>query len=233
MSKINWPEIKEYAQLMALNLFVRFKNLNEYMKVMFNFYGNPAFAKADSYLTLSYLFKNPFQISKRFLMDKGECELQPYGETPLTTLELIADESRLSISDTIYELGCGRGRSCFWLNQFIGAKVVGVEQVPEFVQRAKEVAEKFNVKGLEFRNEDMLKCDLKDATAVYIYGTGYPAEFINRLARHLEKLPRGAKVISVSYPISEYAPKVAFEVMKRFPARFTWGTTDVYIQQRI
>jgi hypothetical protein len=38
-------------------------------------------------------------------------------------------------------------------------------------------------------------------------------------------------VITVSYPLTDYAPD-AFEVVKQFEAPFTWGTADVFLQLR-
>lgn len=241
MSKVDWPTIKEhsqhygskakeYSQLLGLNFYVRLKNFFEYVRVVFKYYGRLAFAKVDSYITLSYLFNNPFKISKRFLLSKGECDVHTYGETPLTTLDKIALECRLTANDRVFELGCGRGRTCFWLHEFIGCSVVGIDHVPEFIERANEVKKKYDVKGVEFQLEDILKADLKGATAIYIYGSCYSEDFIQRLAEKLSTLPSGAKVITVSYPLTEFAPKAPFEVMNRFPARFTWGTADVYLQ---
>lgn len=222
--------IKEYLSLFLLNLKVKMRNFAEYIKVLSNYYSNFSFAKMDAYLVFSYLFNNPFTVSKRFLMSRHEKEIHTYGETPLTTLDYIAKECRITPRDTVFELGCGRARTCFWLNQFIGCNVVGVDHVPEFIKRANQVKAKFDVKGVQFRLEDLLKTDLKGATVIYLYGTCFPDAFIEALVQHLSQLPKGTKIITVSYTLIDYTKAEQFEVLKRFPAQFTWGPGDVYLQ---
>ncbi|CUI16390.1 conserved hypothetical protein [Candidatus Protochlamydia naegleriophila] len=227
LSHLSW---REYAQLVGLNLKTKLTNAIEYARVIAHYYSDPAFFKIDASLLLSYLFNNPFRISKQFLMSKGEQEVYTYGETPLTALDVIAKQCRLSISDTVFELGCGRGRTCFWLNHFLGCQVVGVDYVPAFIEKANRVKAKFHVQGVDFRLENFLETDLSDATVIYLYGTCYPATFIKQLIKRLESLPRGTKVITVSYALADFQPAVSFEVSKRFAVRFTWGVADAYLQ---
>lgn len=224
---------KDYLELTWLFVKVKCINFIDYCHVVANYYSNFTFLKIDSYLLFSYLFDNPFAMSKRFLLDKGASDLHAYGETPLTTLEEVASECRLLPSDTVFELGCGRGRTCFWLREFIGCSVVGVEYVPEFVQRANQVKAKFDLDSrIQFRQEDFLMTDLSQATVIYLYGTCLTRSFIEVLANRFESLPVGTKIITVSYPLSDYTSSGAFETMKRFPARFTWGIADIYLQIR-
>lgn len=164
MGKLSMANIKSYRsdfsewlQLVWTNLVVKKHNFVEYLKVVAWYYHNIAFMKIDLSLLLKYLFKSPFAISKEFMVRKGEKDIYVYGETPLTTLDFIADQCDFSSADTVFELGSGRGRGCFWLNCFLNCKVVGIEYIPEFVQRAKKVKQRFDVKEVEFRQEDILK----------------------------------------------------------------------------
>lgn len=228
--KVSWSRIKEVAALVWLNAKVQGIDFVEYMRVLYRYYWRMPFVKIDAYLVASYLCYNPFHISKRFLLKRGDKEIYAYGETPLTTLEKIATECRLTKSDVVFELGCGRGRTCFWLRTFIGCRVVGVEQIPEFITRANHIVSKFHVEGVEFRQEDMLQTDLTGATAIYLYGTCLEKPFIEKLIKKFERLPAGTKIITISFPLQEYADKLSFETMKRFPVQFNWGTTDAYLQ---
>ena len=231
---------KEFLALYWLNLKVQKHNFVEYCKVIVRYYSNTAFAKTDLKLLSEYFLQNPFRISRDFL--KGKIggtdtateteELYAYGETPLTTFGLITQKANLKTIDTLYELGCGRGRCCFWAHHFIGCKVVGIDFVPPFIQKASTVVQKRDLKGIEFRCEDFLLSDLTDATAIYLYGTCYDAPFLKTLSKKLAKLPPATLVISVSYPLTDYAPPNTFEVLHRFSAPFTWGEGDVYIQQK-
>lgn len=235
--RINMPSIsksliKEYIGLFWINLKTQLKNLGDFFKVAIRYYPRWSYAKVDGSLLLTYLFDNPFTISKRFLMKRGAKDVYAYGETPLATMEFIAKECGLKNTDTVFELGSGRGRTCFWLREFVGCRVVGVEYIPEFAERATRVANKLRLNKIEFRQEDFLETDFQEATVFYLYGTCYDESFIRKLIDKLKTCPSGTKIISVSYPLSDYTAGNEFEVMKRFPAEFTWGSGDVYLQVR-
>lgn len=223
-------KIREFFELLWVNLTVFCRNTVEFIKVAFKYYGYPAFLKSDLSLRLMYLFHNPYKISKRFLMNRGAKDVHAYGETPLTTLEKIVKECGIGKNDVVYELGSGRGRTCFWLNGVVGCRVVGIEYVPEFVERANLIKNRLGISGLEFRLEDMLKSDLSGATAIYLYGTCLDDASINKLCTVFSKLKPGTKIITVSYPLTDYSHKANFEVMKCFTVPFTWGEGDVYLQ---
>lgn len=227
---LTMTDFKEFLQLLWLNLVVLKRNFVEYVKVVFKYYSNLSFAKVDTSILLMYFFHNPFKISKRFLLQKGEKDVYAYGETPLTSLDLIAKECRIKKEDIVFELGAGRGRGCFWLNRFIGCQVVGIEYIPDFVERIERIKRKCPFPDVQFRNEDMLKSDFSGGTVFYLYGTSYEDDFILKLVEKFKKLPFGTKIITVSYPLKDYTDQPIFEVMKRFPVRFTWGTADVYLQ---
>lgn len=221
-------QIKEFFELLWINTKVQCKSIWDFLGVAYRYYRNIPFARADLSVLLMYLFHSPYTISKRFLMKKGEKDVYVYGETPLSTLEQITKECRLSAHDTIYELGCGRGRTCFWLRYFVNAKVIGIEHISDFTQRANRIKDRLNIDKIEFRNEDLLKSDFTGGTVFYLYGTCYEKSFIEKLIQKFHSLPAGTKVITVSYPLSDYT-KEPYEVMKCFPANFTWGTADVYL----
>lgn len=222
--------VKEFLTLLWINFIVFIKNSIEFFKVAFRYYGSFSFLKADIALRLMYLFHNPYTISKRFLMKKGAADVYAYGETPLTSLEIISKECGFNAQDCVYELGCGRGRTCFWLHSFIGCQVVGIEYIPEFVERANLVKKRLAIPKLEFRLADMTNADLQRATICYLYGSCLDEKTIKKLADRFSKLPAGTKIITVSYPLSDYTTKRSFEVMKRFKVPYTWGEADVYLQ---
>lgn len=222
--------VKEFFALLWVNLIVFCKNLLEFFKIAFRYYYSFSFLKADLSLRLMYLFDNPYKISKRFLMRKGANDVYTYGETPLTSLEVIAKECGLNSSDCVYELGCGRGRTCFWLSSFIGCAVVGLEYIPEFIERANRVKNRLGIPNLEFRLGDMSTADFQEATVCYLYGSCLDVKTIKQLAKCFAKLPLGTKIITVSYPLSDYVDTKSFQVMKRFTVPYTWGKADVFLQ---
>lgn len=226
-------KVIEYLQLLWINLLVKGRNLIEFVKTASRYYSHLSFLKVDLSLLLSYCFISPFKISKDFLIRKGEKEIYAYGETPLTTLEQIAEKCDFSPKDKVIELGCGRGRSCFWLNHFIGCSVIGIDYIPEFIEKANQIKQRFDVSGVQFRLEDMVRSDLSEATVIYLYGTCLEEDSIRKIIANIEKAPPGTKVISVSYPLTDYVSSPSLEVMRVFPAKFTWGIGDVYLHYRV
>lgn len=225
-------KFKEFFPLFWLNLKVKKRNFVEYVKVVFKYYSNLPFAKTDLLLLGKYLTKNPFKISKNFLKERGETDLYAYGETPLTTFAQIFQRAGIRQTDTVFELGCGRGRGCFWAHHFIHCKVIGIDFVPLFIQKAEQVTKQRKLKGIEFRCEDFLQSDLTSATAIYLYGTCYEEPFLRALAKKLAKLPKGTLYITVSFPLRDYDDEGAFEVLDQFSLPFTWGEGEIYIQKR-
>lgn len=221
----------EFFKLLWLNLVVSVKNAVEYGRVVRRYYSSPTFRKADLSLLSRYLFKNPYRISKRFLSEHGADDIYAYGETPLTSMERIARECGIQPTDCVFELGCGRGRTCFWLHTFLGCRSVGIEFIPQFIECAEAVRKKYGLVDMEFRLEDMLKSDLSGATVVYLYGTSYDEAFIFALIEKFEKLPKGTRLITVSYSLEEFGSD-AFILQRCFPVSFTWGIGDVYLQVR-
>lgn len=208
-------------------------NLTEFIKVVFRYYGNLSFAKADLSILWIYLLKNPFRISRDFLAQKGEADIYQYGETPLTTIDLISRECGISADDHVFELGCGRGRTCFWLNSFKGCKVTGIDFVPFFIEQARKVSQKSKIKDVNFILENYLKADLTQATCLYLYGSNMGDPEIEELCAKLEQLPVGTKVITTSFALEDYAPGTAYQTMKCFPAAYAWGEADVYFQIKV
>lgn len=223
--------MKAFFKLVGLNFIVKWRNLIQYWHVVFSFYGNARFRSIDCALLKRYFFLNPFTISKDFLIDIGEADLDVYGETPLTTMQLIADLCEIQTQDCVFELGCGRGRSCFWLSIFKGCRVVGIEYIPVFVEIAESIRIKYDVQHLTFQQEDMRQTDFKGATIIYFYGTCSSDVFIEELLAKFEALPIGVKIVTVSYSLLDYHSD-KFIIEKTFVAPFTWGTATVYIQRK-
>lgn len=176
----------------------------------------PSFLPFERALDKAYRFRNPYRL----------CETV-YGETPLPLLDKIARECGLSSQDVFFELGCGRGRGALFLSHAYDCKVIGIDQVPYFIQTAQKIGAELPI---EFRCENMVNADLTGATAIYLYGTGLPDEVIVDLATKFEQLPLTTKIVTVSYPLCEYSS--AFVTKKQFTGIFPWGEGEIYINQR-
>lgn len=222
--------LKEFFELLWINFVVQCKSLKEFIRVVFRYYSNIDFCKIDLLLLLTYLFNSPFIISKKFLKNTGQSDIYAYGETPLTTFDFILTNCQVQENDVLFELGCGRGRTCFWANAFKKCRVIGIDYIPEFISKANDLKNGFQVKNIEFRKQDFLQADFTNATIIYLYGTSLDEYSIKKLLSKFHSLPSGTKIITISYALSEYSTSTNYEVMKRFTAQFPWGEADVYLQ---
>lgn len=181
-------------------------------------------------MRLLYLFDHPFSISKRFLKERGASDLYTYGETPYSTIALIARECNITEKDHFYDLGSGRGHLCFWLNAFTGCKATGIEEIPAFVERANKVKEKVGNKEVTFKLGNYQREELKEATVLYLFGSNLSEGAIKELIAHLKSVPKGTKIVTVSFPLGDYCSPSLFTLLKRFSAKYQWGTADIYLQ---
>lgn len=204
------PSIGSFFELIYLHYAVKWYEWRQQRLVKKAFYSNPSFKEVDTAVCRSL---NPYRVPLAF----------PYGETPLLTLKVIADRSGLSSKDKVVELGCGRGRSVFFLSHYKRCQVKGIEWVPGFVAHAQSVARRFKVEGVSFTCADMRQADLKDATFVYLYGTCLDDASIEQIKIALKALPAQAKIVTVSYPIE------GFKIEDQFTASFPWGEGGVFV----
>jgi hypothetical protein len=186
----------------------------------------PAFARYEKAFRRAYRFQNPFRICKQFLRRRGEKLIDAYGETPLPVFAQIA--RYLSSSDTVIELGCGRGKGVFFLSQLLGCSVIGIDWIPHFIQTAESIHRSLSPSlPVGFRCEEMQRVDLSKATAVYLYGTCLTDDEIHSLIPRFERLQPGARIITVSFPLSDYSSK--FLTISQLTASFPWGEAEVYV----
>ncbi len=217
-------KLREKLSLIATRIAVSKQQFVEFLLAVTTYYKNTRFAKIDLYLLSRYWLKNPYRIARRFLQVRGDRDLYTYGETPLTTMHLIAVRAGITSADNVLELGCGRGRTCFWLREWLGCGVVGIEQVPAFVETANEVKNRYAIDGVDFVLGDYLEADWGKPSVIYLYASNLDEGTIALLAKKIAALKEPVKVISVSFPIPGMA------VQKKFALPFTWGDAEVFVQ---
>lgn len=189
-------------------------------RIVRRYYSNRSFRRVDLKLLALYLGDSPYRVSARYWRSQGAADPYTYGETPLTTWEEIARRF-LTPEDHLLDLGCGTGRGALWLRHFVGCQVTGIECIPTFVARARAL-------GVEIAQKDLLESDLSGVTAVYLAGTCLEDDYLYRVAGHLEGLRSGAKVITVTFPITDYARAGEFVEIKKVLLPFPWEKDLVY-----
>ena len=135
------------------------------------YYLNLKFLAFDLCFCFIYFFINPFKTSRKFLTKKLSKKTHDYGETPVSEMQKIVKECFLSSTDTLLELGAGRGKLCFWLHYFVKCKIIALEQIPIFVKIGNFFIKAFKIKNFEFLCMDMFDFNIKGYSAIYLYGT--------------------------------------------------------------
>ncbi|HEY5236660.1 MAG TPA: class I SAM-dependent methyltransferase [Rhabdochlamydiaceae bacterium] len=203
-------KIAETCELFYLHFAVRGYEWLQQRRVRQLFYQDPHYKALDQALLKG---PNPYRIKEAF----------PYGETPLCSLKKIADRFGLKSSDKVVDLGCGRGRGVFFLAQHYGCEVTGIDMIGPFIDRAQGLAEDYQGLKVLFACGDMRKFDFSQATFVFFYGTTFSDEFVEELVQAMKALPKGSKVVTVSYPLE------GLELVDQFLVSFPWGSAEVYL----
>lgn len=206
---------------------VKIQGWIEWLQVVRRYYRSAPFRRADLALLRLYWGDSPYRVSARYWRARGAADPYTYGETPLTTLEQIARRF-LTPQDRFLDLGCGTGRTCLWVGYFIGCQVVGVECIPTFIQRARRA-----IPEVEIVEGDLLESNLSEVTVLYLAGTCLDDDYLQKIATHLGRLPAGAKVITITFPITDYEIEGRFVEIEKLFLPFPWGNDLVYCCQRI
>jgi SAM-dependent methyltransferase len=211
-----------FGEILKLSIRSRLFHVADFFYNLVHYWRHIGFLKIDFSILLQYFSKSPYRIVR-------DLTLEAYGETPFSVMDSIAKALELKPSDHLYELGCGRGRACFFLSYFYRCKVTGVEIIPIFVKKAEEIKMKFCQDNVTFHCSDLFSEDLSDASCIYIYGTTLDDESIKTLTKKIESLRPGVKVVTISYPLE--SSKI--QVKKEIPVSFPWGKTTGYIGEII
>ena len=106
--------------------------------------------------------------------------------------------------DHVIDLGSGDGRIVITAARRFGASGLGVEIVPELVQRSRENARHAGVeRRVEFRDQDLFKTDLSKASIVTLY---LLPEVNLQLRPALLALRAGTRVVSHDWDMGDWKP---------------------------
>src|SRR6476646_10777311 len=129
-----------------------------------------------------------------------------YVPTSNGVAEAMLELAKTTSSDVVYDLGSGDGRIVIAAAKKFGARGVGIEIDPELIKEATKNAAKAGVADrVTFRQEDLFKADVSDATVV----TLYLSNSINMRLRSIlqRQLKPGARVVSHRFTMSDWMPE--------------------------
>jgi len=129
-----------------------------------------------------------------------------YVPTPHEVVDDMLRLANVHKGDVLYDLGSGDGRIAIAAAKKFGIKAVGIDIDPQRIREANENAKKAGVTDLvEFRQEDLFKTDIKEATVVTLYLL--PDLNVKLRPRLWEELKPGTRIISHQFDMGTWKPE--------------------------
>ena len=126
-----------------------------------------------------------------------------FFRTPPEAVDKMLELAAVKKDDVVYDPGCGDGGIVVAAAKKYGCKAVGIDINP---QRVKEAKAKAN--GVEdlvtIKEDDLFKVDLAPASVVTLY---LLPDLNVKLLPQLEKLKKGARIVSYEFAIKGVTPK--------------------------
>ena len=115
------------------------------------------------------------------------------------------DLAGVSAGDVVHDLGCGDGRICIAAARDYGARAVGVDVEPYWVEQARAKALRAGVAGLTtFHVADACDWDVAEATVITLYLVHWSTKLVAREV--VTRARPGTRVVSHSFAIEECGP---------------------------
>lgn len=135
----------------------------------------------------------------------------PYVPTSTPVVNRMLQLAEVDENDLVYDLGSGDGRIVIQAAQQYGARGVGIEIDPELVRQARRNAHEAGVSDLvEFRQADLFKTDLSDATVVTMYLL--PSVNLKLRPKLFKQLEPGTPIVSHDFDMGKWAPEQTVEL---------------------
>jgi ubiquinone/menaquinone biosynthesis C-methylase UbiE len=129
----------------------------------------------------------------------------PFVPTPEKVVDRMLEIAKVGPNDVVYDLGSGDGRIVIAAAKKHGARGVGIDIDPERIKEARANARSAGVSDrVEFREADLFKTDLSEATVV----TLYLLSSVNLQLRPklLSELKPGTRIVSHAFDMGDWKP---------------------------
>ena len=137
-----------------------------------------------------------------------------YVPTPYEVVDAMLKLANVKKGDVLYDLGSGDGRIPVTAAKQFGIRAVGIDIDPQRIQEANDNARKNGVSKLvEFRNEDLFKTRIGDATVVTLYLL--PDLNVKLRPRLLAELKPGTRIVSHQFDMGTWKPQKTVELNGR------------------
>ena len=184
-------------------------------------------------LMILYPFLSPYRINLQYISKNKLDQSYIFGETPLTTLEKICRWSCIPKGKVIFDVGCGWGRSTFFLHMFNKAhRTVGIDLIPEYIDRANKIRSFMKLDYMVFLESDIRQVDYRDAEVIYMYGTCFPEKFIQEMVDVWEKdLQEDTLILTTSYSLDSFSKNKRIQLIDHIVFDYLWGTCTVFLHR--
>jgi SAM-dependent methyltransferase len=216
-----------------MKLFTIFDNIKEFLQVLFlsdirdwiDSAKIPGLRRIEKQLWLRYSLKfSPLYIRferNRFKYPRNNFF---YGEVPYSVARDIAETAEITESDTVYDLGCGRGKFLFFINLYTGARCIGIDLLPTYINTALKIADKLDMRNIEFFQEDIFNVELDTASVVMLHGSTFSQELHEAIWEKIDKIKPGSRFITVSMGYNH--PRLNLFNKKDY--LFSWGKSTAF-----
>ncbi len=141
--------------------------------------------------------------------DMHEAEVL-YLPTPHAVVAAMLRLAGVTRTDVVYDLGSGDGRIPIAAARDHGARGVGIELDGRMIAQARCNAGAAGMEHMiEFRQEDMFRTDLRDATVVTLFL--FPELNLRLMPKLLAELQPGARIVSHRFGIGDWPPDRVIE----------------------
>ena len=131
--------------------------------------------------------------------------LASFVPTPQDVVERMLELANITDQDVVYDLGCGDGRVVITAARNYGARGVGVDIEPHWVDQSVFMATQAKVDHLvTFSHQDALTTDLSPATVVTLYLVSWSTAKLQPIIRRQVK--PGTRIISHSFGVDDWEP---------------------------
>lgn len=152
-----------------------------------------------------------------------------YGETRWTTFMELLPQLTVSSDDRFIDLGCGTGFLCFMMHAIYGIPATGVDLIQGFIDNAEQVRQQLNWSQPRFQQADFFSLSFLPFSLIYATCTCFPEDVMDQLADKLRETEPGTRILTVTdLPEGDH-----LRLIRRIPARYSWGPDHVYLSERI
>jgi hypothetical protein len=106
--------------------------------------------------------------------------------------------SGLPPGSKLVDVGCGRGNLVLGA-ALMGYPSLGLEYIPEFVERSRRVADQLGLVDARFQACDFFETGLPDGDLYFLAATAYGERTRERLLDLLEEIPVSARIITLDW----------------------------------